>query len=280
MYHPESGALEYIEFRNVGAVAFDLEGIELTDGVAFAFPQMTLQPGEFVLAVEDLGAFQAAYGSNPNVAGSYSGKLSNGGEHLRLEIVSLGIGILDFDYEDDWYPSTDGDGFALEIIDESAAAASWGEKGSWRAGSATGGTPGTVGGDPAAYDEWVVAQFGAPAAGVTGKLDDPDGDGVANLIEFALGGDPQDGNRAALLEFSGEGGFLTVTYRRAVSSVGLVEIVPQISGDNINWNSGGGLTVQELLGSDGTYETWRVRDATPIGAGLRRFLRLHATCLE
>ena len=126
----------------------------------------------------------------------------------------------------------------------------------------------------------MATEFGGSSAGVTGKLDDPDQDGIANVLEFVLGGNPQVGNRAEMLQFSNDGGFLTLTYTRAISSIGLVELLPQISGDSKNWNSGGGLTVQELISSDGVFETWRVRDATPIGAGSRRFLRIHATCTD
>ena len=276
MYHPEDGDLEYIELRNVGGVAFDLAGVEFTDGIEFAFPQMTLQPGEFVLVVEDFGAFVAEYGEALNVAGSYSGKLSNGGEQLRLEIVSLATGVLDFEYDDGWYPSTDGDGFALEIVDDSIPAADYGERSSWRAGVVSGGSPGSTSGNPDAYDNWVTVEFGAASSGVTGKLDDPDRDGISNLLEFVLGGDPEVSDRRDLLQFSTEGDFLTMTYKRSIASVGVVDITPQISGDNLNWNSGGGLTVQELVSSDGAFETWRVRDAISIRVGTRRFLRIQA----
>ena len=125
-----------------------------------------------------------------------------------------------------------------------------------------------------------MAQFGGASVGITGKTDDPDADGVANMLEFVLGSDPQRADRGEMFEFSNEGGFLTLIYRRAVSSIGLVQITPQISGDNQNWVSGGGVTVQELLGNDGSFETWKVRDATPMGSGQRRFMRILATCSE
>ena len=115
---------------------------------------------------------------------------------------------------------------------------------------------------------------------MTGKLDDPDEDGIENVFEFVFGTDPQLGNRSDAFEFSNEGGFLKITYRRAVASIGLVQLVPQVSGDNNNWVSGGGVTVQQLLGNDGEFETWEVRDATPIGSGERRFLRILAICAE
>ena len=275
MYHPVGAGSEYVELRNVGEVAVNLAGLAFTEGIQFSFPAMTLQAGDYVLVVENEGAFVGTYGSDLNVAGSYSGKLSNGGERLRLEIVALGAGIHDFEFSDKWYPSTDGDGFALEIIDQSATPGSWRLRQSWRAGALSGGSPGrSSGGDPAAYDHWVVERFGAPAAGITGKFDDPDDDGVLNVVEFTFGANPLFSDRAGMIELSDEDGFLSLTFRRAIASHGLVELVPQISRDAQNWFSGGGLTLQQLLGSDGEFESWRVRDATPIGVGSRRFLRI------
>ena len=38
-----------------------------------------------------------------------------------------------FDYKDSWYPTTDGLGYVLEILDATAKPASWDEKESWQA---------------------------------------------------------------------------------------------------------------------------------------------------
>src|SRR6185436_8722656 len=50
--------------------------------------------------------------------------------------------ILDFDYEDDWYPITDGLGFSLVIVDENAEPDLWDSKTNWRASSQLQGSPG------------------------------------------------------------------------------------------------------------------------------------------
>jgi hypothetical protein len=50
-----------------------------------------------------------------------------------MEIDGFQLGILDFEYKDSWYPSTDGSGAALEIVNPLAARITWGDKLSWRA---------------------------------------------------------------------------------------------------------------------------------------------------
>jgi hypothetical protein len=67
--------------------------------------------------------------------------LANEGENIRLE-GSTREPILDFTYLDNWYPSTDGAGFALQIINENAPTSSWGVKESWRPSGEINGTPG------------------------------------------------------------------------------------------------------------------------------------------
>ncbi|HEU0011309.1 MAG TPA: lamin tail domain-containing protein, partial [Verrucomicrobiae bacterium] len=67
--------------------------------------------------------------------------------NLRLE-GPLHEPILDFRYDDRWYPSTDGAGFALQIVSDNLLTTSWGLKSSWRPSGAFQGTPGTA--DPGA----------------------------------------------------------------------------------------------------------------------------------
>src|SRR5206468_11505667 len=59
----------------------------------------------------------------------------------RLEDAS-GEKSLDFDYDNQWYPITDGLGFSLEIVNENAPWDTWGLKSSWRPGRGPGGSPG------------------------------------------------------------------------------------------------------------------------------------------
>ncbi len=61
-------------------------------------------------------SFETRYGDSLAVAGQYEGKLSNGGERLRLELPNIKAGIQDFEYND-WYPASNGSGFSLEFND-------------------------------------------------------------------------------------------------------------------------------------------------------------------
>ncbi len=156
MYHPAPLAgntnsaeeFEFIELKNLSTnQTLNLAGVRLTDGIDFNFggsPVTSLAPGQTVLVVKNLPAFRARYGEDFIVAGQYGGYLDNGGERLRL-IDATGEEILDFSYDHDWYPMTDGFGFSLVVRDEQAEPDAWSNRSNWRAS-------GTLGGSPAAED--------------------------------------------------------------------------------------------------------------------------------
>ncbi|HMJ66034.1 MAG TPA: lamin tail domain-containing protein, partial [Candidatus Binatia bacterium] len=158
MYHPTqppAGSLytqedfEYIELRNIGPVSIILNGVHFVEGIEFAFTNSvatTLGAGGRMLLVKNLAAFTSRYGTGFNIGGVYTGTLDNGGEGIRLD-DAVNEKILEFRYENNWYPSTDGMGFSLVIIDDTAPYYTWNSKVSWRPSGADGGTPG--GGDQA-----------------------------------------------------------------------------------------------------------------------------------
>jgi hypothetical protein len=134
---------EFIELKNVGTTTIDLIGVEFTNGIRFSFRDSevtTLRAGEIVLLVKNRAAFQARYGNVNNIAGEYAGGLDNGGETLRL-VDASGQNILKFEYQDEWYPTTDGMGFSLVILNEHASSDAWGDKASWRTSTLVGGSP-------------------------------------------------------------------------------------------------------------------------------------------
>ncbi len=140
---------EFIELKNIGTTILDMTGVRFTNGITFSFTDsnvISLRPGEAVLVVKNLAAFHARYGAPDNIAGEYAGNLDNGGENVRLESAG-GKAILDFDYDDDWYPVTDGLGFSLVVLNENAPSDTWGSATGWRPSTNVGGSPG--GDDPA-----------------------------------------------------------------------------------------------------------------------------------
>ena len=145
MYHPAADRedLEFIEVTNVGAAPIDLEFVRFSKGIDFVFPSMELVSRQFVIVARDYAAFVEAYGSGVNIAGEYSGALSNGGERIRLE-NALGEEVLDFEYQDGWQDATDGEGFSLTIMDAANSNVdAWSDKAAWRPSALRGGSPGT-----------------------------------------------------------------------------------------------------------------------------------------
>jgi hypothetical protein len=153
MYNPapptfgtnDNDQFEFIELKNVGSSALNLVGTHFTNGIQFVFTATSditnLNPGQYLVLVANRAAFMSRYPSVTNIAGQYSGKLSNGGEHLQLE-GALSETIADFHFNNSWYPTTDGAGFSLVIRDETAPSAAWTNPATWRASSALGGSPG------------------------------------------------------------------------------------------------------------------------------------------
>ena len=93
--HDSNEDFEFLEFVNIGNQAIDLTGASLvqvetddgTEGVEFHFAEgqvTTLAPGQQVLVVEDIEAFQARYGDQLPVAGQWSGRLSNNTEMITV----------------------------------------------------------------------------------------------------------------------------------------------------------------------------------------------------
>jgi hypothetical protein len=126
MYNPVLPNAEFVEIHNRSTTtAFDLSNYRL-NGVGFTFPEGTLiPPNGFVLAVENLNAFRAAYGTGLPVAGIYDGSLDNGGETLKLirpgSTPDLDVVINEVTYDDDppWPTEADGFGPSLQLIDPS-----------------------------------------------------------------------------------------------------------------------------------------------------------------
>jgi hypothetical protein len=166
MYNPpptEAGLydaqeFEYLEFRNAGTEPLSLAGLQLTRGVQFVFPAVTLPAGERVLVVRSVAAFQSRYGAIGGVIGAYTGQLDNAGERLVLE-GPLGEPVLDFAYSPQWYPITDGQGFSLVLVNEPVAPGPNSGALAWRPSAARYGSPGTADPSPPNFPTVLVNEI-------------------------------------------------------------------------------------------------------------------------
>ena len=151
--YQDNDEFEFLELANIGSSEIDLTGVQLvqvdmggdTQGIEFDFSSgaiKRLAPGERVLVVENAEAFAFRYRGDLPVTGQYSGRLSNSGEAITLQI--RGETVQQFAYSDDWYPATDGNGASLEIIDPMGDLSLWTQSSGWRASVEVGGTPGEV----------------------------------------------------------------------------------------------------------------------------------------
>jgi hypothetical protein len=152
MYNPapdgtlDNDDYEFIELKNIGIAALKLDDARLTAGVSYTFPpgaNLMLAPGACLVIARNRAAFIARYGGNvPLAPGVYTGSLDNGGETLKLEDRTNST-ILEFDYEDDWFTQTDGQGSSLTITDAANPDLnSWGTPGAWQPSPQPGGSPG------------------------------------------------------------------------------------------------------------------------------------------
>ncbi|MGV3771467.1 MAG: lamin tail domain-containing protein [Verrucomicrobiales bacterium] len=148
MYNPTGLGLvdpqefEFIELKNISPVSLDLSGVQFTNGITYTFARGTVTPpGEFVILVKNLEAFQSKY-PGVRVDGTYEGQLSNSGENLALAHAA-GSQIFRFAYSDvaPWPISADGAGFSLVPVRYDAAL-DLSNATSWRASSKAGGSPG------------------------------------------------------------------------------------------------------------------------------------------
>jgi PKD repeat protein len=133
---------EFVELQNTGNATINLAGVRFVAGITFAFPEMTLAPGAYVLVVSNEAAFTSFYGEGFPIAGTYAGLLDNGGERIEL-VDAVGTPISSFRYNDTWYGVTDGLGHSLSFIDPSLdPLVDWSLSGNWKASSLSGGSPG------------------------------------------------------------------------------------------------------------------------------------------
>ncbi len=142
-----NGDFEFIEFMNTSGAELALDDVKFTVGIGFDFEVgTTLAAGERAVLAKNLPAFEARYGTDVNVLGTYTGSLDNGGEVLKLEDASNST-IQEFEYDNNngWPGRANGTGSSLEVIDTSG---DYDSSSNYRSSSEYNGTPGTAGFGP------------------------------------------------------------------------------------------------------------------------------------
>lgn len=141
------------------------------------------------------------------------------------------------------------------------------------------GTPGND--DP--LDVWTQTHLSTLPADQQLPLADPDADGLENLLEYALGGNPTDPNNSGNLQLvTDNDSFLSVTFLRLKDSVDSdlnykVELTNNI-GDETSWSTDGiNVTVDvDQSGVPANYEKVTATSSTPIASVTegRQFIRI------
>ncbi|MFT4640666.1 MAG: hypothetical protein ACI8T1_003996, partial [Verrucomicrobiales bacterium] len=233
MFHAQGdGASEFIELQNVIDISLDLTGVRFTEGIGFVFPERVLAPGEQLVLAFDEAAFRQRYGKDAPLEGLYTGRLNNGGEDITLSLPApYDVAILRFEFQDDWEPSADGKGYSLVANDLSAHPRAWQSAGSWQASEQVGGTPAgrtQIESPMTSYALWQAEH------GVGDPNEDPDGDGLTNLEEYAYDTDPKVANRKPIDLRRVDGEFvLEIAILNRPDLVATLEL----SDDLENWNA-------------------------------------------
>ena len=254
----DSDDFEFIELMNTGTTTFDLSTLAFDNsvsGIGFDFSTLAntlIAPGERVVLARNSLAYAARYGSSSNVAGNYSGKLSNSGETLTL--TQAGSILLSFTYndKDPWPESADGQGASLVLInptsnpDHNIAT-------NWRASSQFHGTPGT--------GETIPTPPANPMA-------DDNGNGIADLVDYATVGNPQ-----VTISNLDADDYLTMEFTVNPAAEGVITEV-QYSENLTSWTSADDKVaiVSETYNQDGTI-TYVWQSLTPANTS-KQFLRL------
>jgi hypothetical protein len=293
MYNPIGGSdYEWLELRNVGSTAFNLDGVHFVEGIDFTFPPMTLGAGQSIVLVRNLSRFRARYGDVPVVAGVYLGSLDNSGEEIAFQLPPpFDANVLTFDYSDAWYSSTDGLGYSLLVFDPTVKAQLWDERETWIASPQLGGMPGGAIARTDTYSGW-SAFYGAVTVN-----DDMDRDGIGALTEYSLGMNPtspnggdgragsptvsRTGNDKLALNFwvpttaAPQGhGQAEVTYRVQASNDLFNWTNLSTKAPNGSWSGSGVVTIGNPVGN---YLPITIEDTEQITGQTRRFLRLQSS---
>jgi hypothetical protein len=275
----DDGEFEFVELKNIGPATIDIGGVRFESGIDFIVPADTmLAAGALGVIVSNQSAFEMRYGAGFNIIGQYSDRLSNDGEPIQLR-DAVGENILKFTYNDRWYPATDGDGYALVILDDSADWSAWDLAASWGIGEPPHGSPGAQNGTVILqqYEGWLNRHFGPAEIDdplISGPGADANGDGRSNFNHYAFGTDPRAPADAsdAQPNIAFDGVSLELTYRFRDPALDL-EFIVEVSSDLRSW-SDAAIEIVRSATSDGITTATVSVEVPGEGKENRRFVRV------
>jgi len=278
MYHPADPNTEFIELKNIGAEAVNLNLVKFTKGIDFTFGDQTLAAGQHTVVVQDMAAFQARYPSvaSGDIAGQYTGRLANDGERIEFR-DAIGTVIQNFKYKDNWYKLTDGLGFSLTMVNPASAEPNdWDSKSGWRSSLYAGGTPAddpeiTLAADSIVVNELLAHSHGGDPDWI--ELYNTTGQEI-NISGWFLSDDDSDPNMMRKYQIPAGTTISAGDYFVFVEDDSFGDPTP--TGDNIPFGlSEGGETVYLYSGQGGEvtglYQTQQKFDASETGVTFGRY---------
>ena len=256
-----SDSFEWIEVRNVSALAVDMTDVRFTKGVDFDFPAgWTIPAGGYALVVKNVAAFQSRYGTGLNalIAGSYGGdNLRNEGEEIKLS-YGAGTEIRSVPYLPiaPWPIAPSGNGATLVLIapmilpDHTAPT-------NWRGSLVTGGTPGAS--DATTFTGTATA--------------DADGDGLNALLEYGLAtSDTNSAQGRTAFSLTPFGSGFDFTYQRPIAVDDITYTIQASTDLAAPWSAAAATLISRTIVTTGIRsETYRI--TPPVGA-TKFFVRL------
>ena len=272
---------EFVELTNTGSIPLDISGASFVEGISLSFPPQTiLAAGQHILVVANLTAFNLRYEGGMNVAGEYTGKLSNDGEQLQI-LDAVGENILEFSFNDAWYDATDEEGHSLVARNPAITPVTdFDRPANWGVSLERGGNPGISSSNFAVtFSSWKYQNFSEESVSdplITGGAVDLDSDTLNTVMEYGFGRNPTTsdaGNsyRALLVEHD-RADYLALSFRRQKDALDLSYEV-QFSNDLIGWISSEETVGEPRDNGDGT-ETVTIRDRTPASGNSTRYTRV------
>jgi hypothetical protein len=263
MYQPQGdGAAEFFELQNTGGTPISLAGLRFVEGVEFEFPPMVLAPGGFVYLVKDALAF-----GHPEltVVGEYLGELNDNGERLRLEL-DFGAGVVDVTYANGVAIGASGGGNSIELAVDQGL-----KESRWVASRSIGGTFGEV----SVFEDYATWRNGVFLGGeltdstISGRNEDPDGDGLMNYLEHLLGSDPKVAD-FDLPKLELIGNEVILRFPQSVKAKGILSFA--VTEDLVAWSRSVPGATGEVVTQDGDRQVMELR--IPTGKVATRFYRI------